>query len=138
MALPLELRSAALVVDAAGHQQWRESHETRVLDPSRTALLLCDVWNDHTSRGAVERLEAIIPAMAAVVEALRADGVTIVHCPSDCMDFYAASRARKRVLALRRWHRRRIWSTRTRRCPSTPRDRSPTPTSRCGAAPTML
>lgn len=100
MALPLELRSAALVVDAAGHQQWRESHETRVLDPSRTALLLCDVWNDHTSRGAVERLEAMIPAMAAVVEALRADGVTIVHCPSDCMDFYAASRARKRVLAL--------------------------------------
>ncbi len=99
MGLPLELRSAALVADGAGHQQWRELHETRVLEPRRAALLLCDVWNDHTSRGAVERLEAMIPAMASVVEAMRAEGVTIVHCPSDCMDFYAESMARMRVLA---------------------------------------
>lgn len=100
MGLPLELRSAALVVDAAGHQQWRESVETRVVEPQRAALVLCDVWNDHTCRGAVERLEAMIPAMASVVEVLRAAGVTIVHCPSDCMEFYAESPARKRVLAV--------------------------------------
>ena len=98
MVLPLDLRSASLVFDAAGRQQWRETVQTSSIDPTTTALLLCDVWNDHTSRGAVERLEAMIPAMADVVTALRAQGVTVVHCPSDCMDFYAKSPARRRVL----------------------------------------
>ena len=65
--LRLDLRSASLVMDSTGHQQWREAESPTTLQASATALLLCDVWNDHTSRGAVERLVAMVPTMAAVV-----------------------------------------------------------------------
>ena len=53
MTLQLDLRSASLVMDSTGHQQWREADSPTTLQASATALLLCDVWNDHTSRGAV-------------------------------------------------------------------------------------
>jgi nicotinamidase-related amidase len=97
-AIQLDLRSGELVVDSSGSTQWRQRDEAARLSPRKTALLLCDVWDDHTSRGAVERLEAMVPAMAAVVAAMRGAGVTIVHCPSDCMAFYAGTPARERVL----------------------------------------
>ena len=99
MALRLDLRSASLVMDSTGHQQWREADTPTTLQAGATALLLCDVWNDHTSRGAVERLVAMVPTMAAVVERLREQGATIVHCPSNCMEFYAESAARQRVVS---------------------------------------
>ena len=96
--LVLDVRTSTLVTDPTGQHQWREQISPCTIEPSRTALLLCDVWDDHTSRGAVQRLEAMIPAMAAVVKVLRSCGVTIVHCPSDCMGYYAGSQARQRVL----------------------------------------
>ena len=68
------------------------------LAPGETALLLCDVWDHHWSRGAEERLEAMVPTMNRVVEAARGAGVTIIHAPSGTMPFYAGTPARQRLL----------------------------------------
>lgn len=43
-AIELDLRSSALVSDAAGRQQWHETVTAAQLSPPSTALLLCDVW----------------------------------------------------------------------------------------------
>ena len=67
-------------------------------DFAATALLLCDVWNKHWSRGASERVDAMVPRMNEVVAAARASGVQIVHAPSSTMEFYAGTPARQRVL----------------------------------------
>jgi len=96
--LALPLRSRRLVTNDDGYQVWKVETAERRVRASETALVLCDVWNKHWCRGANERLAKMLPQMNQVVKALREAGVLIVHAPSDTMDFYKESPARKRVL----------------------------------------
>lgn len=96
--IDVKLRSQQLTTDEDGHREWQTTSVAASLEPERTALLLCDVWDDHTCQGAVDRLEAMIPRINQVVNAVRDRGVFVIHAPSDTMDFYAESRARKRML----------------------------------------
>jgi len=97
--LPLRLRSQKLIQDDRGYNTWQTTFEEKEVPASATALLLCDVWDNHHCRGAVERLEVMLPRMNAVVRAARDMGVQIVHAPSETMDFYADHPGRQRVLA---------------------------------------
>lgn len=102
--LSLFLRRQRLAVDACGRNTWEVIEEQRSLPAKHVALLLCDVWDQHWSRGANERLAALLPHMAHVVEAARGRGVRIIHAPSETMAFYAASPARTRIVqAGARW-----------------------------------
>lgn len=95
----LHLRRWKLTQDANGYNVWQEVVETRRVDAARVALLLCDVWDNHWSRGARERLDRLLPRMAEVVAAVRDRGGLIIHAPSDTMDFYADTPARVRAQA---------------------------------------
>jgi nicotinamidase-related amidase len=81
-----------------GYTVWSTETAQRSFAPHKLALLLCDVWDHHTCRGAEERLENLVPRMNEVVTALREKGVRIVHAPSDTMSFYEGMPARRRVL----------------------------------------
>ena len=96
--MELTLRWHALERDAHRRSVWAVREEMRNWSANETALLLCDVWDGHWCRGAVERLDVLLPRMQQVVETARAQGVQIVHAPSDTMDFYADSLARRRAL----------------------------------------
>ncbi len=96
--LHLHLRSQILTQDAGGHNEWREVLVEKRVPVSQAALLLCDVWDNHWSRGAAERVDAMVPKMNDVVKAAREAGVQIVHAPSDTLDFYVEAPARRRVL----------------------------------------
>jgi len=96
--LRLRLWRQRLIRDDRGRNVWETIIEEREVPAERTALLLCDVWDRHWSRGACERLEAMIPRMNALVQAMRQSGARIIHAPSDTMDYYADSPARQRVL----------------------------------------
>ena len=80
-----------------GADDWRVVTFEESFPVAETALLLCDVWDDHPCEGAVTRLEPMIPVMNAVVGSLRDAGVQIVHAPSDKMDVYAATPQRRRM-----------------------------------------
>ena len=94
------LRSQTLVQDQKGYNGWQVQVEEGEWPAAKTALLLCDVWNGHWCRGAVERLDSMVGRMDSVVAKLRAAGVLIVHAPSDTMDFYADSPARVRATSI--------------------------------------
>jgi nicotinamidase-related amidase len=95
--LSLNLRSQRMV-ERGGYRVW-EMVETPVVWPAaRTALLLCDVWDRHTCRGAEERLEKLLPRMGEVVRRVREMGGLVVHAPSETMAFYVGAPARERVL----------------------------------------
>ena len=96
--LTLDLKWQVLDQDEGGHNYWRESIERREWPCEHTALLLCDVWDKHWSRGASERVDAMVGRMDQLVRALRERGVHIVHAPSDTMDFYEGTAARQRLL----------------------------------------
>ena len=66
---------------------------------SESAIVICDMWDDHHCDSSVSRLEAMIPEMNRVVRGARGLGVAIVHAPSGTMDFYAGTAQRKRMQA---------------------------------------
>ena len=78
--LRLTLRSRAELFK--GSDDWVEIYAERPFPAKQTALILCDVWNNHTCRSAVGRLEAMVPRMNEVVNHLRARGVFIIHAAS--------------------------------------------------------
>lgn len=96
--LNLKLQTQTLIEDHQGHSIWQTNEEAINWSAEKTALLLCDVWDNHWCRGAVERLEVMLPRMNDVVASARNKGVHIVHAPSNTLDFYADSPARKRML----------------------------------------
>lgn len=66
---------------------------------SETAVIICDMWDDHYCLSSVRRLVEMIPEMNRVISAARGLGVSIVHAPSGTMDFYAGTPQRERILA---------------------------------------
>lgn len=96
----LHLRQWRLAQDSGGHNYWQEEILPRTVQAHKLAILLCDVWDNHWSRGAVEREEVMLPRMNQLVASARAQGVQIIHAPSDTMDFYATAPARQRIQTL--------------------------------------
>ena len=67
--------------------------------PKKTALIICDMWDDHWCRSASKRVVELAPALNATVKAARNRGVFIIHAPSSCTDFYKDTPQRKRAQA---------------------------------------
>ncbi len=74
---------------------FRVVEKSAAWDPAKTALVIVDMWDDHHCKSAAERVTQIAPFMNDVVKAARQKGILIVHAPSDCMDFYSGTPARK-------------------------------------------
>jgi len=68
------------------------------LDPAKTAVVVCDMWDDHWCKAAAARCGELAKTADPVLKACRDKGMTIIHCPSDCMGFYKDHPARKRML----------------------------------------
>ena len=96
--LRLNLRSQHLQRDAANRAYWESVISPRIVPADRAAILICDVWDNHWSRGAAERCSEIAVRINEVVRAARESGVAIIHAPSDTMEFYAEAPARRRAL----------------------------------------
>ena len=67
-------------------QQW---------DPQETAIIICDMWDQHWCKGASERVTEMAPFMNEVVSIARDKGVLIVHAPSACIKYYKGHPARE-------------------------------------------
>jgi lysophospholipase L1-like esterase/nicotinamidase-related amidase len=65
--------------------------------PSRTAIIVCDMWDAHHCKNAVVREGEMAPRMNDVLEKARAAGVLIIHAPSGCMKAYEETPARERA-----------------------------------------
>lgn len=71
-----------------GTDNYKVVKETQQWQPAETAIIVCDMWNEHWCKGATERVGELAPKMNAVLKAARDKGILIVHAPSDCMDHY--------------------------------------------------
>lgn len=78
---------------------WHETNMEEEFAVAETALLLCDVWNEHWCDGATGRVDDMVPRMNEVTAALRERGVQVIHAPSGTMDFYADTPYRRRMTA---------------------------------------
>lgn len=95
--LTLHVRSQMKAADAGGKPGFTTSEREVQWDPRHTALIICDMWDDHWCKGAAERVVEMAPVMDKAVAAARARGVLIVHAPSTCVAFYEGMPARQRA-----------------------------------------
>jgi len=73
--------------------------KTVAWEPTKTALIICDMWDDHWCLGAAQRVTELAPSMNKMVYAARERGVFVIHAPSTCVDFYKDTPARRRAQA---------------------------------------
>ena len=93
----LQLRAQTLATDANGRAEWQTVITSHTLIPKKSAIIICDMWDKHWSRGATERVAELAPRINALIRIARDRGFHIVHAPSDTMAFYANTPARQRV-----------------------------------------
>lgn len=65
------------------------SQRSEVWEAGQTAVIVCDMWDLHHCRNAVDRVGELVPRMNQVLEKARTAGAVIIHAPSDCMKAYA-------------------------------------------------
>lgn len=87
-ATSFELQARSRVPSAADTNQFQVVEKTLNWDPTRTAVVICDMWDKHHCPDATERVGEMAPRMNEMIQAARAKGSLIIHCPSDTMDFY--------------------------------------------------
>ncbi len=91
----LILHTRARVETEKGSGQYAMVAKTVEWEPKKTALVICDMWNEHWCQGATRRVAEMAPRMNEVLTAARARGVLIIHCPSSCLDAYKDTPMRK-------------------------------------------
>jgi nicotinamidase-related amidase len=62
---------------------------------SKTALIVCDMWDDHWCKSATRRVGELAGPMNDLLTAARKKGIFIIHAPSTCVDFYKDTPQRK-------------------------------------------
>ncbi len=55
---------------------------------SETAIIICDMWDQHWCKGATRRVAELAPYMNEVVCKARDKGVLIIHAPSGTIGHY--------------------------------------------------
>ena len=96
--LQLDLRSRVELFKGSG--QWHEVHVRRDLPVKQTAIVICDMWDNHWCKGATRRVGALADRMEPVLDHARKLGILIIHAPSETMDFYKDSPQRQFMLTL--------------------------------------
>ncbi len=98
---PLTLRARMREPEAsrapAGEKAFVVEEKLVEWKPTETAIIICDMWNEHWCKGATRRVGELAPVMNRTVAAARAKGVFIIHAPSSCMNTYKDHPARKRA-----------------------------------------
>jgi nicotinamidase-related amidase len=82
--LRLKLRSR---VKAEG-DRWNAVEKQAAWEPRKTALIVCDMWDQHWCKSAARRVSEMAGPLNEVVKTARARGVLIIHAPSSVVDFY--------------------------------------------------
>lgn len=92
--LPLTLRSRVKEGDT-----FVAKEEKAAWPAKKTALVICDMWDDHWCKSAAKRVGELTGPMNEFVKTCRARGVFIIHAPSSVTSFYKDTPQRKLALA---------------------------------------
>src|SRR5204862_8306278 len=83
--LTLNLRAR---VTAKGKDEYAAREEKAAWDAKKTALIICDMWDDHRCKSASRRVGELHGPLNETVKAAGARGVFIIHAPSSVTAFY--------------------------------------------------
>ena len=75
--------------------EFKVVNEKQDWEPEKTAIVICDMWDQHWCKGASARVAELAPHMNRALNIARQKGMLIVHSPSDCMKYYSEYPQRK-------------------------------------------
>lgn len=93
----LELHLRERIADPAAPGKVRVNARTVQWNVAETAIIVCDMWDDHHCKIAAQRVGVMAPRMNGVLTAARDRGVMIIHAPSETMNMYAGTAYRTRM-----------------------------------------
>jgi nicotinamidase-related amidase len=82
---------------APGSGRFQASERAVDWNVAETAIIICDMWDDHYCKSAAQRVGVMVPRMNQVITAARERGVMIIHAPSGTVDIYADTPYRQRM-----------------------------------------
>jgi nicotinamidase-related amidase len=82
-----------------------------VIDPSKTAIIIIDMWNFHWCMTATERVSAMVPRMNQVLAIARELGMQVVWNPSDVVTAYSGYPQYEKAVAVEHQHAPQIRET---------------------------
>jgi nicotinamidase-related amidase len=80
-----------------GSKEFKVVERTVEWNAAETAVIICDMWDDHYCKSAAQRVGVMAPKMNQVITAARNHGVMIIHAPSGTVKEYASTPYRKRM-----------------------------------------
>lgn len=78
---------------------WQTIEVAQTWPAAKTALIICDMWDDHWCKSAARRVGELVGPMNEMAKTARARGSLVIHAPSSVVAFYNDHPARKRALA---------------------------------------
>ncbi len=66
-------------------------------EAAKTAIIICDMWDDLYCQMAAQRVGVMAPKMNDVISAARSHGVMIIHAPSGTVDIFGHTPQRQRM-----------------------------------------
>ena len=90
---PLRLKMRSSTTSRSGKVV--TSEKTVRWEAQKTALVVCDMWDDHWCRSAARRVAELAGPLNETIKDARARGVFIVHAPSSVTAFYAGTPQRQ-------------------------------------------
>ena len=82
-----------------GKVRWVVMEENVHWIPRETAIIVCDMWDQHWCPNAAQRVEELAKPMNSVLKEARALGMFIIHAPSTATKFYDGTPQRERAKA---------------------------------------
>jgi nicotinamidase-related amidase len=92
--LQLNLRSRAVEGDGPGPKVQQKAVSWA---PKKTAVIICDMWDDHWCKSAARRVGELTGPVNDVACIVRSRGVLVIHAPSTCTAFYKDTPQRRRA-----------------------------------------
>lgn len=96
--LHLNLRTR-VKTGSGGADTYRVKEKKATWKPGETAIIICDMWDDHWCKSASRRVAELAGPLNEVVQAARARGVFVIHSPSSVVAYYQDTPQRKRAQA---------------------------------------
>jgi nicotinamidase-related amidase len=97
--------------------------ETRRWEAKKTAVIICDMWDDHNCKSAARRVAEMVPRLNEFLRAARARGALVIHAPSDVIKFYEGTPGRALALSAPKANP----PVEIKRCPYDPKREGPFP-----------
>ena len=95
--LPADAAALSLTLRSRPKDQNKVIENKVAWEPKQTALIICDMWDDHWCQSAAHRVGELAGPLNEVVKQARKQGVFIIHAPSSVVEFYKDTLQRKRA-----------------------------------------